>query len=249
MKHQQFHQRLFVQSALLLFCISVFCGCSICGFLVGKEIDDAVPDKDTLQVEAAINLRPGDEVRISLVDSTVVEGIYKEVAALDSSVYALRYGRFLQSVSPYVTFPRLGDTLLLTTKGDKSQWVYLFRGYGIGTLNIRGLGQSRITSIAFKHLTALENRAGVKLDLGMLETMSNARQLPRDVSLVVKTKLETSRVPLDDIYLLERTNAKNVKIVGLAIGLVVDIIVLTSVNLNLFGGSGGSIFGSKTGKL
>ena len=230
----QFPLRLFVQPALLLFCISVFYGCSIIGISIGKEIDDAIPDKDTLQVNAAINLRPGDEVRISLVDSTVVEGIYKEVGALDSSAYALRYARFLQSVSPDVAFPHLSDTLLLTTKGDKSQWVYLFRGYGIGTLNIRGLGQSRITSIAFKHLTALENRADVKIDLGMLDSMSNARRLPRDVSIVVKTKLETSRVPLDDIYLVEKTNAKNAKIVGLTIGLVVDIIVVATSSLRLF---------------
>lgn len=239
MKHHQFPLRLFAHSALLLFCISVFWGCSLCGLVVGKEIDDAKEDKDTLQVEAAINLRPGAEVRISLADSTVVEGDYIQVSALDSSIYALRYERFLQSVSPDVAFPHLGDTLLLTAKGDKSQWVYLFRGYGLGTLNIRGLGQSRITSIAFKHLTSLENRAGVKIDLGMLERMSDARQLPRDVSLVVKTKLDTSRVPLDDISLVERTNVKNAKIVGLTIGLVVDIIILTSVSLNLFGNLGG----------
>jgi hypothetical protein len=234
MKHQQFVLRSIVQSVLLLFCISVFCGCSIIGFSVGAAIDGSKPDKDILYVDAAFNLRPDDEVRISLVDSTVIEGTYKQLEALDSSVYASRYARFVQSASPNITFPRLGDTLLLTTKADTArQWVYLFRGFGAGILNLQRLDHFQIGKIAFGHLSALEIRGGVRIDLGMLERMSNAGRLPRDISLVVQNKRHTLSVAFDDIKFVEKSNSKNAKWIGLGVGFALDAIIITASLISL----------------
>jgi hypothetical protein len=106
--------RLVVQSAFIFFSISGLCGCSLIDFGIGAVIDGGKPDKDTLAVGTAMNLESGDEIRISLVESTVVEGIYKETVPLDSATYAQRYTRFLSDKGRDSTFPRLGDTLCIT---------------------------------------------------------------------------------------------------------------------------------------
>jgi hypothetical protein len=65
MKQQQFVFRSVVQSAFLSFCISGTCGCSAIGFGLGVAIDNSRPDKETIPVGTAMNLKPGDEIQIS----------------------------------------------------------------------------------------------------------------------------------------------------------------------------------------
>jgi hypothetical protein len=192
-------------------------------------IDGTTPDKDIVRAGDPWKLGSGDRIRLILVDSSVVEGIYKELAPLDSSIYALRYARFLKSANPSVTFPRLGDTLLFTTyAGNLQQWDYVFRGYGLQTMELQRAHQFHITHIAYKHLSALENRSGVKFDLVTLERMNNEGQLPRAISIVVESKLDTVRVPLDDIRSIEKANSANAKWIGLGAGLVIDAIIVAS---------------------
>ncbi|HEY6952485.1 MAG TPA: hypothetical protein VI758_08755, partial [Bacteroidota bacterium] len=179
-----------VQPALLLLCIGVFCGCSVLGFATGALIDGREPDNIALRTGDAERLGSGDHVRFTLVDSSVVEGIFKEFAPLDSLAYALNYERFLQHADPSVTFPRLGDTLEFTTHaGIFQQWNYVFRGYGLGTLEVQRIHQFHINDILLRHLSTLENRAGVKFDVVVLERMSDAGQLPRALTVVVHRKL------------------------------------------------------------
>jgi hypothetical protein len=192
-------------------------------------VDGTTPDKDIVQAGDPGKLGSGDRIRLILVDSSVVEGTYREFAPLDSSIYALRYARFLQSANPFVTFPRLGDTLLSTTNGGNSQqWEYVFRGYGLRTLELQRVHQFHMTHIAYKQLSVLKNQAGVKFDLVTLERMSNADQLPRAISIVVESKLATVLVPLDDVRFIEKTNSMNAKWIGLGAGLVIDAIIVAS---------------------
>jgi hypothetical protein len=46
------------------------------------------PDKEDVPVGTAMHLNPGDEIRVSLVNSRVVEGVFRESTALDSTTYA-----------------------------------------------------------------------------------------------------------------------------------------------------------------
>ena len=61
------------------------------------------------------------------------------------------------------------------------------------------------------------------LDLGMLERMTNTCQLPGTASLAIQTKLGTSRVPLDDIERIEKSNSEYARWIGLGIGVAVDV--------------------------
>lgn len=60
--------------------------------------------------------------------------------------------------------------------------------------------------------------------------MSKAGQLPRDVSLVVQSKLGTSSVPLDDIEYIEKATSKNARWIGLGMGLAADVIVVVAAS-------------------
>ena len=223
MKQKQFTMCSVVLSAFLLFCIFCACGCSAIGFGVGGTIDNSKPDKETVPVGPAMNLKPGDEIRISLVNSKVVEGIYKESTLLDSTTYASRRQGFLDSVRVDVTFPKPGDTLFLHMKGAKLQFPYLFRGYGTGYLKLLLPDKSLNTTIAFTDLTGLENREGKMFDLGMLERMSNACQPPGTMLLVIQNSLGTLRVPLEDIEHVEKPTSKYARWIGLGIGFAVDV--------------------------
>ena len=225
-KQQQFVLRSVVQSAFLLFCISGTCGCSVIGFGLGSAIDNSRPDKETIPVGTAMNLKPGDEIRISLVDSKVIEGIYKESTLLDSTTYASRCQGFLDSVRADVTFPKPGDTLFLHMKGSKLQFPYLFRGYGMGYLKLLLPDKSLNTTIALADLTGLENREGKMFDLGMLDRMSNACQPPGTMFLVIQTSFGTQRVPLENIDRVEKPNSKYARWIGLGIGAPIDIAVV-----------------------
>jgi hypothetical protein len=226
MKQQQFVFRSVVQSAFLSFCISGTCGCSAIGFGLGVAIDNSRPDKETIPVGTAMNLKPGDEIQISLVDSKVVEGVYKESILLDSTSCISRCHEFLDSVRVDVTFPKPGDTLFLHMNGTKLQFPYLFRGYGTGYLKLLLSDKSLNTTVAFADLTGLENREGKMFDLGLLERMSNACQPPGTMFLVVQTSLGTQRVPLEDIEHVEKPNSKYARWIGLGIGAPIDIIVV-----------------------
>lgn len=226
MKQQLFVLPSVVQAALLLFCIYGLYGCSLIGFGIGAVLDGGKPDKDTLQVGDGMHLKRGYKVRIFLVDSTVVEGTYKKSALFDSATYALRHARFLESVKEDVTFPKLGDTLFLQPRTSKLQSPYLFCGYGMGYLKLQLLDKSRHTKALFTQLTTIGNRDRKMLDLGMLERMNKAGQLPSDLYLVVSTNQGTTHVPTDDILYIEKRNAKNAKWKGAAIGLVVDAAVI-----------------------
>ena len=60
------------------------------------------------------------------------------------------------------------------------------------------------------------------LDLGMLERMSNTSQLPGSLFLIIQTTLGTSRVSLDDIERIEKTNSKYGRWIGFGIGMAMD---------------------------
>jgi hypothetical protein len=227
MKHRGLVPQSTIVSVLLMLSITSFFGCSIIGFTTGAVIDGSKQDKDTLYVGASLKLTRGEEVRIFLVDSTIVDGAYHGVEALDSLVYAPRYARFLQSGIPNATFPRLGDTLLVTLNTGTSQRSYSFQGFGTGYLDVKWLGQSQIGRIAFRQIRSLENPYGVNLHPEMFESMSNTHQLPSDLCVVVKTKIDTGRIPLDDIRFIEKTNSKRAKWVGLGAGFVIDAAIIT----------------------
>ena len=239
MNQRQFVLLSIVQSVLLLFCIFGLCGCSALGFGIGALIDGGKPDKEILQAGATMNLKPGDEIRIFLLDSTVVQGAYKESVPLDSATYAGRYGRFLQGVrADDLTFPALGDTLFSHTNADRLPSRYVFRGFRSGSVKLYSVDESRTISIPLAQLTTLKNHDGKMLPLGMLERMNRAGQLPSDVSLVVQGELGTSHLPMNDIEHIEKANSKHALLIGLGVGLAVDVavvIVVVSV-LDSFGG-------------
>ena len=215
-----------LQSALLLFCISGLCGCSLIGLGIGALVDGGKPDSETIRVGAAMDLKAGDEIRIALVDSTVVEGVYKESALLDSATYARRYAGFLAGAGAGVAVPLLGDTLFLHTKTGRLPYRYVFRGFGIGSMKLLWLDKSQTTTIALSYPKQLERSDGTMFDPAMLERM----RLPTDVLLVVRTATGTARVPVDDIAQIDRPNSTNSKWIGLGMGAAADIIIIVSIS-------------------
>jgi hypothetical protein len=228
MTFPQFVFRTIVQPSVLLFCVCVVCGCSAAEHSANDRIEASKSDYDTLQVDATVNLRSGDNIRILRTDSSNVEGIYKAFVPLDSSMYVERYAKFLESANKSVAFPQLGDTLLLYMKTSKVPRRLMFLGYGTGTLRftVRTFNEPTITTVAFTDLTALQNRDGLNIDLVMLERMSNAGQLPRDVSLIIETKQVTLRVPLDDIRYVLRSNVRSDMVARVAVGSVGAVILI-----------------------
>jgi len=223
MKQGRFVLLMQVGYTLLVFCMFGLCGCSIVGFGIGAIIDGSKPDKDTLHVGGFVDLASGEEIRILLLDSTVVEGSYRQYAPLDSVVYDLRYKKFLDGAGDYGALPGIGDTLIVEINTGSQQPWYLFRGFGNGYIIVWRLDRPIISHQWFTNLTSVRHPDGSSYDLQMLERMSESGVLPRDVSLVVETNVGITRVPLDDISTIEKSHAKNARTIGLGIGLAVDV--------------------------
>ena len=198
---------------------AALCGCSAIGFGLGGLIDG--PDKEDVPVGTAMDLNPGDHIRVSLAHSSVVEGVFKASVALDSTTYASRQARFLDSVGGDV--PKPGDTLFLHMKGARVQFPYLFRGYGSGCLKLLLSDKSIITTVGFTDVDGLEDRGGKMLDLGMLEGMADASRPPGTVFLAIQTTRGISRVPLDDIERIEKVHSHSARWIGLGIGMAIDV--------------------------
>ena len=243
MDRRQVVFRSFVHSSFLLFSAYVFCGCTVLGFGTGAMIDSGKPDKEILLPEGAPNLGSGDDVRISLVDSSFTDGTYEGKAYLDSSVYAARYAKFRQSMSSSTTFPNLGDTLRATLKPGKSQMTYLFCGFDLKSMDVQVPGQPNIGKMPFRRLSTLESKSGENLQPDMLESMSTKNQLPHNISLLVRTKHDTIHVPYDDIRFIEKANSKNAKWIGLGVGFVIDAVAIISISnaLSHIGGGMGNM--------
>ena len=82
MKQQQFVLRSVVQSAFLLFCISGTCGCSAIGFGLGWAIDNSRPDKETIPVGTAMNLKPGTRFGFLLLTQELLRASTKSLLFL-----------------------------------------------------------------------------------------------------------------------------------------------------------------------
>jgi len=223
---------------LLVFCIFALCGCgSLVGFGIGAIVDGSKPDKDTLHVGGSVDLASGEEIRILLLDSTVVEGSYRQYAPLDSVVYDLRYKKFLDGAGDYGALPGIGDTLIVEINTGSQQYWYLFRGFGSGYIIVRRLDRPIISHQWFTNLASVRHPDGSSYDLQMFKMMDESARLPRDASLVVENKAGILRVPLDDIGFIEKQHSKNARLVGLGIGLAVDItaIIIWSGSDHSFG--------------
>lgn len=241
------HARTMIQQAILLgiliFGTWGFGGCTVIGYMIGGEIDDGRQDRDTLFVNPKMNPGPGDDVRALLSDSTVIEGEFAGLDALDESDYERRYARFRKEHEE-IALPMPGDTLIGRFSAGKATFVSVFHGFGDRTLTIRMVNQSAVVELRFTQASTMALGNGTQLDLAMLESMSKAGRLPRNISVVVQTEANAMRIPLDDILLIERINTRNARWIAGGFGLAVDaaIIIIMSTRhhtLNWFSFGGG----------
>lgn len=221
-----------LRPTVVFFLAAGTCGCSYLGFRIGLEIDDGKQDRDTLHVQTAERLEPGDRVQVTLIDSTVVNGEFAELGHLDPADYSSRYEGFMHAHASDMNVPQPGDTIAWRISASRVPFISVFHGYGIGSLlvqmttrTVRGFSQdtsSTIEYLPFGRLTSLERHDKSSFDLSRLQYMSNEGLLPLNMSIVVNTESDTLSIPFDEVVRVERINSRNARWIGGGIGLAVD---------------------------
>lgn len=197
-------------------------GCSVIGFTTGAIIDAGCPD--ATQVSDASGLDPDGNVTLVLADSTRIHGRYVGPVSLDSTRYAERFAAFLRNHQPAYSGPRPGDIVSFRHGATVAPGGWIFRGFGMKTLNLQRPGQPLVASFPFSHINALFTTSGDSVDLHALET---GPDLPHDGAFGIRIATDTITIPLDDVALIYKHPANAAKWTGLVAGLAADAIVVT----------------------
>ncbi len=197
-----------IRLVLIIASAANFHGCNAL-FHAAKE--SAEPDWIDLSKGSLLYLKTGTPIRVVLADSTIVVGTLSSHSELDSAEYAARYRKFYDSVSNRIVLPRIGDSVFLTQKDVRR--LYIFRGFGNGTVRLQSADLKYWRSVAFERLLTarMESVTGTPYDVEKLWRMTLKREsfpLPHNVGFVVQTEARAETLAIDDVRFLQQRNPK-----------------------------------------
>lgn len=218
-------RRSLVSAILAALSVTFFSGCSGIGFLVGSGIDGGKPERDTVAISQLESLQQSDKIEIIYKNGAELTGKFAKLELLPERELADAYEQFRFKHLAY-KFPRLGDTLIVQRRFSNSSFRYTFEGFVPGRLVTRQISDGEKVMLQIARLETIENSDGSSVDLATWTQLLNTNNVPFASSLVVKTDSADVNVNINLIQRIERTNSRNAKWVGLALGLAADVAVL-----------------------
>lgn len=233
-------RRSLVSATLAALSVTFFSGCSAIGFLIGSGVDGGKSERDTITVSQLESLQTSDKIEIRNKNETELRGKFIKLEPLSEREFADAYEEFRVNHAAE-RFPRLRDTLIVQRRFSNSSFRYRFEGFVPGRLVTRQISDGEKVMLLIARLETISNTDGGPVDLTTWIQMLNSNSVPFVSSLVVKTDSSEVNVNINDIMIVERTNLRNAKWVGLALGLAADVGVVAYAvsNMRSFGIGGG----------
>jgi hypothetical protein len=211
------------------FSVALFSGCSLGGFFIGKAIDDAKPDRDTVAFHRLEALPQFSSIEIIQKNGTMMPGKFIRLEPQGEPEYADVYEKFRLNHLAENAFPRLGDTILVQTYSSEVWSKFEFSGFAPGGVRAKRI-PGRVTALLRQiHLQSATFADGTPINLGVWGLMLEENIVPFTSSLIVKTDSAEVNLSLNDVQRIERSYSKGAaKWIGLGIGICVDVALVAA---------------------
>ncbi len=203
-------------------------GCTLIGQSIGSSIDSDRPDRITVTSWQVDTLKAGTHVRVLLKDGSIVFGDHEGVKPDSVTGYRTRYDKYLLSGKKPLHLPGPGDSVLLVLspravrRAEVTAYDYNGMYFGIWS---QGPFLIRYASID----TLLHE--GVSWSGEELRQATMREEVPMSSLLIVRgpSKYGYGAIPLSEIHSISYATTKNGRIIGGAIGALVDATVVISL--------------------
>jgi hypothetical protein len=234
---------LLIDLALLF---SVFAGgCSVIGYSIGQSHDRSwARTVSILSVECA-PVETGSKMIVRLFDGETLRGTYQGLVRQSPAEYRHVYNAFRTLIDPSQIVPAPGDSVrVITRSGEQTSAVFVAFDHICYRSTTRPVTRRRVAQ-AFLYLPASSDTVGVDLariervqfhdgtavEGVTLEEMDSTMHLPDLSAIRLQTATALLTIPLSRIHSIDVPIAGNARWIGLGIGLVVDLALLTVVAL------------------
>jgi hypothetical protein len=162
------------------------------------------PDKRSLLLEELSTYKPGTNVRIFLIDGTLLHGKFLGVEPLPEEEYAEKYTRCREKLSEEYLLPEIGDTITITTIHNPEKPVDCeFLGFDGGKMEIKGIGFTKAELISLNEIQTIRNRQGEEMDPEILNRLMIESKIPFLSAVSLQIEQGNIMVPTDTIKKIE----------------------------------------------
>lgn len=219
-------KRLLLNACIGLFLPQMmFTGCTLIGFAIGAISDGShVPSGTIVSFNDVRKIEPGTQIRVTRVDSLVVEGEFVGTKEMNANQYILLYRQAVDQAgdSAHLPMPRENIKYALRMEPERLHESQ-FLGVDPGVLILSRAGL-RVPVIDV--LTLKGDRFG-EVDMSALRSLVAERRLPYlTLGLLVKLSSDTAEVPYSSILHVAVTNKSHGALTGALVGLSADLLVL-----------------------
>ncbi len=202
-------------------------GCSLFGYAIGDMIDSGQEVDSAVDCarSAMTNVGAGDSVGIDLLDGGYLAGTFVALTPEDTSSYYERCLSFQKRLATPAGFPLPGDSILIVGRDgdypirligkfarydDTGLWRYPVHG------DLRATPYSGID-------TVFSGDGGIVTGAWLREVAREGLLPLPGGEMSILSSAEVVRVPLDSVAALHVASAGNASLIGLSIGIVVDV--------------------------
>ena len=215
--------------------------CSLIGLGTGAVVDSQRKDKSS---RAILKIHEGSSLTLLLKDGRSLHGHFDGRRDMDAEAYARLWKAWRDTSRAVVTLPSPGDSVRLMLKDGsiRSGWL---AAYQIDGIEVASAGGTRLAAIDSVHQLADRSgqtfsqeflsdvTRGAKVPLGTLIRLrmphgASSRRIVEPVGELAPADNEILEIPLHAVELVNGPAPTGGKIIGLVVGLTVDVIIVAA---------------------
>jgi len=217
-------------------------GCTAVGFGIGLAIDSSMKDRTRSVVS---HLPLGTSVTLHLRDGSHIRGWFRGLVEPDRASYLQRFRAWSDTSDAAQLIPAPGQHASLTSASGRVDGV--FHGLSPAGVRIERDGSGVTTCVRFRKFEALVEDGGQSRASGLLEAVVQAGTVPTGTSVQVQEEVHPlsiadyaqdgpiHTVPWDDVVRVDAPTPARGKIIGVVVGFLFDLAILTLVALSSSG--------------
>lgn len=203
----------------------MFTGCTLIGFAIGSISDAShIPSGTHVSLNELRRIEPGTQIRVTRIDSLVVEGEFAGSKEMSANMYIAEYLEALKQAGDSVHLPFPRENIKYTLRMDPEHaYEGTFLGVDPGVLILSRAGL-RVPVIDVLSLNG--DRFG-EADMSVLRLLVLEKRLPYvTLGLQVKFAGDIVEVPINSILHVTLPDKPHGAITGAIVGLSADLLVL-----------------------
>jgi len=211
-------------------------GCTVIGFGIGAAFDVSAKDKTRCVVA---HMRPGTILTLHMRDGSRLPGRFRALIEPDSAGYANRHREWADTAASPGLLPALGTRVTLS--GHSLALTGTFLGLSPAGVRVRPDSAAAARTVRFRDFESLTVLEGQSSASKYLELMVQSGRVPTGTAVDLLLEVRSSsltmfdlngpsrQVAWDDVARVDAPAPSNGKVLGLVLGLAVDILTIVGL--------------------